>query len=672
MTGHGSPFHSGEHVLQLRAGMRDAVETAGAGSIQNSLGVELQGALKYQRLAFLALASEDGYPICAALAADRGFLDAPAPDCVELRWANVRDRSLEREMTAGCPISLMMMLDLPAGGRLRLNGGVESAQSGVTRIRIAQVFTNGSRFLHDRRVAAREYAAAVTQMQPVREALAPDMEDLLRRADTLIVATRHPALEPAGKQGLDVSHRGGLPGFVDVPDAKTLLWPEYSGNGFFNTAGNLMLDARCCLLAMAGSDRALRVRGRAELLWKDPTLKASVGAERGIRLRVEQAEFVPNELDAVAPLEYYAPDLAGTLPDRQATSRWSAMRIVRKEREAADAMSVYLEAATGQPLLPFLAGQHVRVRLPESSPGGGSVDRDYSLSHYTRTPRHYRLTVKRRQCQIAGGEGAASTRIHDVLDVGSSILASAPKGDFNLPTELSRPLVFVSAGIGITPMVAMLQELAHRAPHHPLWFIHGARNGATWAFRRELATLREHLSNARWWTCFSSPRPDEVLGGDFDAEGRVSLDTLKATLPFDGYDFFLCGPDRFLAHLNTGLRNLGVAPAQIHIESFGMEDDSSPVTDATLQSVLPVVRTVRFNRTGVTAQWTPASGTLLDLALSAGIEAPFSCRTGMCATCSQRLLTGRTAYMRRLSTQPARGHVLLCSAVPASNVDIDL
>ncbi len=329
--------------------------------------------------------------------------------------------------------------------------------------------------------------------------------------------------------------------------------------------------------------------------------------------------------------------------------------------------SFYLQDAEGRPLPPFKAGQHLTLDLPE---GAG---RDYTLSSFAPRPSAYRVTARLYGPEAGGRGGSVALHGHQEGDV---LEAAGPSGAFVLPRDLRRPLVLVSSGIGITPMIAFAEELAWRAPRHPLWFVHGARNGATMAFARSLRALRNELPNARWHVRFSAPRAVDRPDVDFQSEGRVDIALLQSLLPFGGYDFYLCGPDAFLSTMTRGLRELDVPDERIRLESFaisGPEEggaDDAPDDEEPLPELLP--RTVSFRGAGVTGLWEPEKGTLLDFAEAMGIAAPHSCRTGMCGACSQTLAAGSVHRVQETAFRPDPGRILLCSCVPLTDIEIEL
>jgi ferredoxin len=223
----------------------------------------------------------------------------------------------------------------------------------------------------------------------------------------------------------------------------------------------------------------------------------------------------------------------------------------------------------------------------------------------------------------------------------------------------------LSAGIGITPMIAMLNGLlvnGSRTRHkHPIWFIHGARNRDEHAFAAHVDELAAGHNNLRVHTRYSG------------RDGHIDMAMMKDLLPFDDYDFYVCGPAGFMQSMYDGLRKLNVADARVRFEAFGpasVRRNAAPSTAASgagaqVQSqaaAAPV--TVRFERSGIDATWDGSHGSLLELAEASGVEAPSGCRSGLCGSCAVGLQGGDVSYTRACGTQPASGQVLLCSTAP--------
>ncbi|WP_342713120.1 iron-sulfur cluster-binding domain-containing protein [Bradyrhizobium sp. B124] len=359
-------------------------------------------------------------------------------------------------------------------------------------------------------------------------------------------------------------------------------------------------------------------------------------------------------------------------PDKKLLSihQWSwdmqprTYRVVRKVEETPNTTSVYLSSDGDAPLQPFRAGQHLLFRIP------GIGERAYALSAFSPKPKTYRITVKHPGRGEETGRAADYWRRQAVN--GDVLEACGPAGHFHLPEQLERPLVFITAGVGEAPLAAIAEELAVRAPRHQLRFFHSTVNGSTFALKGKLGSLRGDLPNATWRIWFDRPQPIDRKDKDFDQHGEIVLADLRAFLPDCDCDFYVCGSNGFVARVVAELNTMGIGSLRIHSEQLGRESDD--IVDPDERDVLPPVepRTVHFTRSGTSATWKPEHGTLLEFAEGLGLEASYSCRTGMCGKCAQKVLSGETAKVRETPAKPRPGHQLLCSNIPISDLEIDL
>ena len=327
--------------------------------------------------------------------------------------------------------------------------------------------------------------------------------------------------------------------------------------------------------------------------------------------------------------------------------------------------SFYLRRADGAPIEPWVAGQFLPIRV--HVPGQPQpVLRTFTLST-TPNPDHYRLSIRR------GGENSLVSRfLHDSGKPGLRLEAMTPRGKFVL-TESERPVVFVSAGVGLTPMIAMANQIVedgrNTGKFRPVWFVHGANNGRVHAFGTHVRELAAAHPAMRVHIRYSQPGGDDRLGLTHDGEGQVTIEVLKQLLPFDDYDFYLCGPPPFMQSLYDGLGGLGVRRERIHYESFGsgtaLKPEAKPEVPLRAAGLGDGAVPVRFARSAITAEWTSDKGTLLELAEMVGLAPVFGCRSGICGTCATRLTSGAVDYVEEPLAPRGEGRVLLCCSVPA-------
>jgi len=255
--------------------------------------------------------------------------------------------------------------------------------------------------------------------------------------------------------------------------------------------------------------------------------------------------------------------------------------------------------------------------------------------------------------------------------------AAAPRGSFVLqPGE--RPVVLVSAGVGATPMLAMLYELAAQASPREIWWLHGARNRAEHSFRDEVRDLLGSLPRAHRLICYSAPGPADRPGRDFDHAGRLTGPVLDQAGVPAGADFYLCGPAQFGSDLSAHLVSRGVAPDRIKAETFGPTSAYRPGVGGQRRAPHPppgapgVGPLVSFGRSNLSVHWDPAFGSLLELAEACDVPSSFGCRTGVCHNCASGLVGGEVSYKPEPLEQPAPGQVLLCCSQPSTDLWLDL
>jgi ferredoxin-NADP reductase len=342
------------------------------------------------------------------------------------------------------------------------------------------------------------------------------------------------------------------------------------------------------------------------------------------------------------------------LPAPRGGPAFRRFRVAEVTPESAAVTSFALEPADGKPLAPFQPGQFLTVRA--DVPGAGKLTRSYSLSAGA-DPRRYRISVKR--------EGACSGHLHTAVEPGDVLELSGPSGAFVLDRSSRRPVALLSAGVGATPVLAMLHALAEERSERAVWWVHGARNGSEHPFREEVRELVDRLPNGRLHVLYSRPDARDVLGRDHHAEGRIDAAALAALgVPPDA-EHYLCGPAPFLDGLTAGLREAGVQADLIRSERFG------PAAPRTAPATATAPAAVAFSRSGVSATWDSSCPTLLDLAEANGVPAASGCRVGSCQSCRTQVLDGRVRHDPEPLEPLPDGSALLCCALPEGDVVLD-
>jgi ferredoxin-NADP reductase/MOSC domain-containing protein YiiM len=365
---------------------------------------------------------------------------------------------------------------------------------------------------------------------------------------------------------------------------------------------------------------------------------------------------------------------AGLLPDAAAHPTAPGFRplaVAAIAQESADVHSITMQSPDTQPLPTAMPGQYVVLRLQRAA-SGPPLFRSYSLSGPLSSER-YRISVK------IEPNGAAGTYLREHVRAGDALDVSSPRGSFILqPGE--RPVVLLSAGIGATPMLAMLYALVTaRSTRRVLW-LHAARDAEHHPFAGEVRGLMQALPHGRSYVCYSRPASSDKMGVDFDATGHFSRSVFEEVGVPEEANVYLCGPARFMAEMKETLATLNVAPERIRVEIFNGSESMTPgvVGAATRTPHLPSDEPntgplVSFARSGIAAHWkASAYQSILELAEACDVPVRWSCRTGVCHSCESGLVSGEVVYGPEPLDKPADGNVLVCCSQPSSDLVIDL
>ncbi len=366
-------------------------------------------------------------------------------------------------------------------------------------------------------------------------------------------------------------------------------------------------------------------------------------------------------------------DQAKTTADTSTAQAWPGfrpLRVAEVDAESATIMSFRLVTTGEVPAAAPLPGQFVTIRL-RPDPSAPPLLRCYSLSALP-DRSSYRISVEREP------SGAGSQYLCTKVEVGDELEVAAPRGSFVL-AQGDRPVVLISAGVGATPVLAMLHALADQKVARPVWWLHGARNHREHAFADEVDRLLASLPDAHRVVCYSRPDSDPAADKRFDLAGRMSARTLdQVGVPTDA-DAYLCGPESFMHDLGAALIARGAAPERIRTERFASADalrpgvvrqpGRPPHPPAGKPGTGPMVS---FGRTGLSVPWDPDFASLLELAEACDVPVRFSCRTGVCHTCETGVLSGQTAYRPEPLEPPAPGNVLICCSTPETELVLDL
>jgi uncharacterized protein len=661
-----SPWHDGELRLQRHTGAVEKMDDLGRRFIRDHLTDQQREF--YPQLPFVVLGAVDpSGDVWATLRAGQpGFLSSP--DRAHLHIALHREPSdpADAGMENGDAIALLG-IQLSTRRRNRMNGTIARTGANGFTLAVRQAYGNCPQYIQLRDFTFTADPEASSAIPAVTlDHLDPPARATIRQADTFFVASYVEAEDTTRR--IDISHRGGKSGFVRLDDNGTLTIPDFAGNQFFNTLGNFLVNPRAGLVFVDfDSGDLLQLTGTAEVVLESPEIAAFAGAERLWRFYphriVRRPQALPLRLHPTG--EFWSPNALMTgswAPPAAPSNAWRSFRVTKIVEESSVIRSLTIEPADGTAITPHLAGQHlpIRISLPRNEK---PVQRSYTLS-VAPSDERYRISVKR--------EGLVSTHLHSLRE-GDLIEARTPAGGFTIDASERRPSVLLAAGVGITPMLAMLRHLVHEGTRsgriRPAWFFQAARSAQERAFDTELADLVDKAGGAVRIIRFLDA-PESASPETYDRAGRIDTDVLTEILPFNDYDFYMCGPPPFMQGLYDGLRSLNIANDRIHAEAFGpaslrrRHDRDSETASTATPSTEPVG--VTFAASGRHAEWTPASGSLLDLAEASGIQAEFSCRNGSCGTCRTRILEGEIAYANPPTASVGSNEALICCAMPAA------
>lgn len=664
-------WHEGERLIQEKVGVAQRMDEIGRRVVRDHMPAQHQAF--YAQLPFIVLGSVDGRgDAWATLLAGRpGFMSSPDSTTLHIgAKAEAQDPAGEG-IRPGAPVGLLG-IEMHTRRRNRLNG-IVAESSGGFQVDVDQSFGNCPRYIQLRDFAfRRDPVEPSTIAVDTLKALDQPARALIEAADTFFVASY---ADREDRRQVDVSHRGGKAGFVRVSQDGLLTIPDFDGNLFFSTLGNIVLNGKAGLVFIDyNKGDMLQMTGDAELILESPEIAAFQGVERLWTFRPRHIIRRPAALalrwafqdDGWSPSSLMTGDweqAAARIKARELATRWRPLKVISIVDESASIKSFHLEAADGVGLIPHLAGQHVpiRVTLPGSDK---AIIRTYTIS-VAPSDGIYRISIKR--------DGLVSQHLHDTIRAGALIKVRAPAGDFTIDALATRPAVLLAGGVGITPMLAMLRHVVYEGVRkqriRPTYLFQAARSKADRPFDRELAELVNAAQGAVKLIRVLGDTTDATDGRDFDVAGRIDMALLTRFLPFENYEFYLCGPPRFTQALYDGLRSYGTADERIHAEAFGpaslnrTANAGNAVPTRRPPSKTPVA--VAFMTSLKEARWTPDVGTLLELAEVRGLSPEFSCREGHCGTCRTKLLKGVVTYVKESSATVAVDEVLLCCAVPA-------
>lgn len=544
---HGS-FHGGEVAAQTKAGVAERMAELGPRFIRPFLPEQHRAF--YEQLPFVVVAARDtsGRPWVSLLSGMPGFITSPDPKSLGIAATFATDDALAGAMQRDADVGFLG-IEFATRRRNRINGRVADGEGSTVVVAVDQTFGNCPQYIRER-----EWMPASPGTPTARRSnsLTTSQIAWVRSAETFFVGTGHRGAGDSSAFGMDASHRGGSAGFVSAtPEA--ISWPEYSGNNHFNTIGNLLLAPAIGLLFVDfETGRLLQLTGTATVEWGAESSLGAPNESVGMGHSVGPGRRISVQIDEVVEL------------DNALAIRWAPpvddafdLTVTARHEESPDVVSVTLTPLKGS-IEAYSEGQYLPIQIPRG-PGGASLERTYSLTSLP-TDKAYRVTVKRLP------EGVGSGYVHSALFPGAVVRARPPAGDFTLQPSV-RPVVLLSAGVGVTPMLGLLNAAVQAG--REVWFFHSARDGQTHLFRKELEAMVGTSAQVHSHVWYSQPRAIDQRGEDFDDSGRMSVPAIDALLPSLEADFYVCGPAAFMASLIGDLRAAGVLESCIFSEAFG-------------------------------------------------------------------------------------------------------
>ncbi len=417
------------------------------------------------------------------------------------------------------------------------------------------------------------------------------------------------------------------------------------------------------------------------LLWIVSGITLQLATFLGLAFWRHWQDFVALKTGLVAagPPAWGQPRMARE-PGHESWEGFRPFRVTRKviEDEAESIRSFYLEPEDGQPLASFKPGQFLTIRLeiPAATGGLEPIVRCYSLSDAP-TQDSYRISIKRVPAPPGSQwpPGRSSNHLHRHIEVGDTLQVRAPSGHFHIDRG-DAPVVLVAGGIGITPLLSMLNWSLAEQPGRELWLFYGVRNSRELMMKAHLEALGTAHPNFHLRRCFSQPLPDDQLGRDYEHQGFVDITLFRLELRLKPYHFYVCGPTPMMETLLPALEDWGVPTERIHFEAFGPASikrqklDSLSGSDTPDQGIESGIM-VNFARSGRQLAWQSSTHSLLEFAEANGIPINSGCRAGGCGSCQTRIKSGEISYFQAPDFDPEPGTCLLCLCTPKTSLTLE-
>ena len=359
---------------------------------------------------------------------------------------------------------------------------------------------------------------------------------------------------------------------------------------------------------------------------------------------------------------------------KQVKLAWNGFRkfkIISKVKETDDITSFYLSPHDGRELPGFLPGQFLTFQIPVPNQAQ-PVIRCYSLSDSPFHSDRYRVSIKRVPAprdNPSAPPGLISTHFHDVLNENDIVDVKAPSGHFSMSMTKSSPVVLLAGGVGITPLLSMLNAITEMASQREVWFFLGVRNKKEHVMKEHLEMVARENENVRLNVFYSAPAETDVLSEDYHVKGRVNVENIKVILPSSNFDFYICAPPPMVKDLRKDLADWGVPKKNIHFEAFGPATVKGCKADTGKGDSAKI--DIQFEKSGKTLTWDSKAASLLDFAEANGVPIDSGCRAGNCGTCLTAIKSGTVELVGEPGSKPEEGSCLACISVPKENLTLD-
>ena len=359
---------------------------------------------------------------------------------------------------------------------------------------------------------------------------------------------------------------------------------------------------------------------------------------------------------------------------KQLNLSWNGFRkfkVVSKVEETSDITSFYLAPHDGKELPEFLPGQFLTFQIPVPTQPH-PVIRCYSLSDSPFHPERYRVSIKRVPAprnEPTAPPGLVSNYFHDSLNENDIVDVKAPSGHFHLSMTKKFPVVLLAGGVGITPLLSMLNAITEMGSQREVWFFLGVRNKKDHVMKEHLEMVARENENVRLRVFYSAPGETDVLDEDYHVKGRVNVENLKTILPSSNFDYYICAPPPMVKDLRKDLADWGVPKKNIHFEAFGPATVKGCKAEPGKASGVKI--NIQFEKSGKTLVWDSKSESLLDFAELNGISIDSGCRAGNCGTCLTAIKHGKVELVGEPGSEPEAGSCLTCISIPKEDLTLD-